>query len=146
MMSQRRGGFLVTQIHHLGRRVFSDLLKERGLDIGPGQGRILFTLWQKDGVPIKELIKKTLLRKSTLSELLDNLESDGHVKRVQSDDDRRKVLVVLTDKTRKMLNVYIEVSVEMTNVFYKGFQPEEIDQFEAFLERVLDNLVKHEEQ
>ena len=136
----------MTQIHHLGRRVFSDLLKERGLDIGPGQGRILFTLWQKDGVPIKELIKKTLLRKSTLSELLDNLESDGHVKRVQSDEDRRKVLVVLTDKTRKMLNVYIEVSVEMTNVFYKGFQPEEIDQFEAFLERVLDNLVKHEEQ
>ena len=146
MMSQRRGGLLVTQIHHLGRRVFSDLLKERGLNIGPGQGRILFTLWQKDGVPIKELIKKTLLRKSTLSELLDNLESDGHVKRVQSDEDRRKVLVVLTDKTRKMLNVYIDVSVEMTNVFYKGFQPEEIDQFEAFLERVLDNLIKHEEQ
>ena len=77
---------------------------------------------------------------------MDNLESDGHVKRVQSDEDRRKVLVVLTDKTRKMLNVYIDVSVEMTNVFYKGFQPEEIDQFEAFLERVLDNLIKHEEQ
>jgi DNA-binding MarR family transcriptional regulator len=70
-MSQRSGGFLVTQIHHLGRRVFSELLKERGLDIGPGQGRILFALWQKDGVPINELIKKTLLRKSTLSELLD---------------------------------------------------------------------------
>ena len=146
MMSQRRGGLLVTQIHHLGRRVFSDLLKERGLNIGPGQGRILFTLWQKDGVPIKELIRKTLLRKSTLSELLDNLESDGHVKRVQSDEDRREVLVELTDKTRKMLNVYIEVSVEMTNVFYKGFQPEEIDKFESFLERVLDNLIKHEEQ
>ena len=137
---------MVTQIHHLGRRVFSDLLKERGLNIGPGQGRILFTLWQKDGVPIKELIRKTLLRKSTLSELLDNLESDGHVKRVQSDEDRREVLVELTDKTRKMLNVYIEVSVEMTNVFYKGFQPEEIDKFESFLERVLDNLIKHEEQ
>jgi DNA-binding MarR family transcriptional regulator len=146
MMSQRRGGLLVTQIHHLGRRVFSDLLKERGLNIGPGQGRILFTLWQKDGVPIKELIRKTLLRKSTLSELLDNLESDGHVKRVQSDEDRREVLVELTDKTRKMLNVYLEVSVEMTNVFYKGFQPEEIDQFESFLERVLDNLIKHEAQ
>jgi DNA-binding MarR family transcriptional regulator len=145
-MSQRRGGLLVTQIHHLGRRVFSDLLKERGLNIGPGQGRILFTLWQKDGVPIKELIRKTLLRKSTLSELLDNLESDGHVKRVQSDEDRREVLVELTDKTRKMLNVYLEVSVEMTNVFYKGFQPEEIDQFESFLERVLDNLIKHEAQ
>jgi len=145
-MSQRRGGFLVTQIHHLGRRVFSELLKDRGLAIGPGQGRILFALWQKDGVPINELIKKTLLRKSTLSELLDSLETAGHVRRVQSDEDRRKVLVELTEKTRKLLNVYIEVSVEMTNIFYKGFQSEEIEQFETYLQRVLDNLVKHEER
>ena len=146
MMSQRSGGFLVTQIHHLGRRVFSELLKERGLDIGPGQGRILFALWQEDGVPINELIKKTLLRKSTLSELLDSLETAGHVKRVQSEEDKRKVLIELTDKTRKLLNVYIEVSVEMTNIFYKGFQPEEIEQFETYLQRVLDNLVRHEEK
>ncbi|MFW9910539.1 MAG: MarR family winged helix-turn-helix transcriptional regulator [Candidatus Thorarchaeota archaeon] len=146
MMSQRSGGFLVTQIHHLGRRVFSELLKDRGLDIGPGQGRILFSLWQKDGVPINELIKKTLLRKSTLSELLDNLESAGHVRRVQSEEDRRKVLIELTEKTRQMLNVYIEVSVEMTKIFYKGFETEEIDQFETYLQRVLDNLVSHESQ
>ena len=145
-MSQRSGGFLVTQIHHLGRRVFSELLKVRGLDIGPGQGRILFALWQEDCVPINELIKKTLLRKSTLSELLDSLETAGHVRRVQSEEDKRKVLIELTEKTRKLLNVYIEVSVEMTNIFYKGLQPEEIDQFETYLQRVLDNLVKHEEK
>ena len=144
MMSQRSGGFLVTQIHHLGRRVFSELLKERGLDIGPGQGRILFALLQEDGVPINDLIKKTLLRKSTLSELLDNLENAGHVKRVQSEEDRRKVLIELTEKTRQMLNVYIEVSVEMTKIFYKGFESEEIDKFEEHLQRVLDNLVMQE--
>jgi DNA-binding MarR family transcriptional regulator len=143
-MSQRSGGFLVTQIHHLGRRVFSELLKDRGLDIGPGQGRILFALWQEDGVPINELIKKTLLRKSTLSELLDNLEGAGHVKRVQSEEDRRKVLIELTEKTRQMLNVYIEVSVEMTKIFYRGFDNEEIDEFETYLQRVLDNLVAQE--
>ncbi|MFX1483501.1 MAG: MarR family winged helix-turn-helix transcriptional regulator [Promethearchaeota archaeon] len=135
----------MTQIHHLGRRVFSELLKERGLDIGPGQGRILFALMQKDGVPINELGKKTLLRKSTLSELLDNLENAGHVKRVQSEEDRRKVLVELTSKTREMLNIYIEVSIQMTNIFYRDFQPEEIDQFESYLQRVLENLVKQEE-
>lgn len=136
----------MTQIHHLGRRVFSELLKERGLDIGPGQGRILFALWQEDGVPINELIKKTLLRKSTLSELLDSLENAKLVKRVQSEEDKRKVLIELTEKTRQMLNVYIEVSVEMTKIFYKDFEAEEIDQFEAYLQRVLDNLVTQESQ
>lgn len=136
----------MTKIHHLGRRVFSELLKERGLDIGPGQGRILFALWQEDGVPINELIKKTLLRKSTLSELLDSLENAGHVRRVQSEVDKRKVLIELTDKTQRMLNVYIEVSKEMTKIFYAGFEAEEIDKFEAYLQRVLDNLVTKESQ
>ncbi len=146
MMSEREGGFLVTQVHHLGRRVFSELLKERGLEIGPGPGRILFALWQKDGEPINSLIKKTLLRKSTLSELLDSLEKAGHVKRVQSAEDKRKVLVKLTEKTRQMLNVYIEVSQEMTKIFYRDFEAEEINEFEAYLKRVLENLVSQESQ
>ncbi|MHA1943466.1 MAG: MarR family winged helix-turn-helix transcriptional regulator, partial [Candidatus Thorarchaeota archaeon] len=76
--------------------------------------------------------------------LLDSLEKAKLVKRVQSEDDRRKVLIELTDKTRQTLNVYIEVSIEMTKIFYKGFDSEEIDQFEAYLQRVLDNLVTQE--
>ncbi len=146
MMSQREGGFLITQIHHLGRRVFTELLKKHDMEIGPGQGRILFALWQKDNVPINYLTKRTLLRKSTLSELLDNLEAAGHIMRVQSEQDRRKTLIRLTDKTRKLQNTYIKLSADMTKIFYKGFTPEEIDELEAFLHRILKNLVSQESE
>lgn len=144
MMSQREGGFLVTQIHHLGRRVFADLMKKQDIEIGPGQGRILFALLQKDGVPMKELSKKTLLRKSTMSELLDNLERAGYIKRVQSTEDRRKTLIQLTEKTRRFQNTYIKLSAEMTELFYNGFSSDEIDTFESYLRRILANLVSHE--
>jgi DNA-binding MarR family transcriptional regulator len=143
-MSQREGGFLITKIHHLGRRVFSDLLKKHDMEIGPGQGRILFALWQQDNVPINDLTKRTLLRKSTLSELLDNLESAGHVIRIQSEQDRRKILIRLTDKTRKLQSTYIKLSAKMTEIFYKGFTPEEIDELEEYLDRILKNLVSQE--
>ena len=143
-MSQREGGFLVTQIHHLGRRVFADLMKKQNIEIGPGQGRILFALLQKDGVPMKELSKKTLLRKSTMSELLDNLERAGYIKRVQSTEDRRKTLIQLTEKTRRFQNTYIKLSAEMTELFYNGFSSDEIDTFESYLRRILANLVSHE--
>jgi len=146
MMSQREGGFLITQIHHLGRRVFTDLLKKHDMEIGPGQGRILFALWQKDNVPINYLTKRTLLRKSTLSELLDNLEAAGHITRVQSEQDRRKTLIRLTDKTRKLQNTYIKLSADMTKIFYKDFAPEEIDELEAYLHRILKNLVSQDSE
>lgn len=144
MMSQREGGFLITQIHHLGRRVFTELLKKKDIEIGPGQGRILFALWQQDNVPINDLTKRTLLRKSTLSELLDNLEESGYIRREQSDEDRRKTLILLTDKTRKLQSTYIKLSADMTENFYKGFTPEEIDELETYLHRILKNLVSQE--
>jgi len=112
MMSQREGGFLSTQIHHLGRRVFSELLRKHDIEIGPGQGRILFALWQQDNVPINDLSKRTLLRKSTLSELLDSLEEAGYIRREQSDEDRRKTMILLTEKTRKLQSTYIKLSAE----------------------------------
>ena len=144
MMSQREGGFLITQIHHLGRRVFTELMKKHDIEIGPGQGRILFALWQKDGVPMKELSRKTLLRKSTMSELLDNLENAGYVQRMQSTEDRRKTLIQLTEKTRNLQSTYIKLSAEMTNIFYRNFTSEEIDELEAYLKRILANLVSQE--
>lgn len=144
MMSQREGGFLITQIHHLGRRVFSELMRKHDIEIGPGQGRILFSLWQRDGIPMKELSKKTLLRKSTMSELIDNLESTGYVARVQSPEDKRKTLIKLTEKTQRLQNTYIKLSAEMTKIFYKDFTLEEIDELEAYLHRILENLISHE--
>jgi DNA-binding MarR family transcriptional regulator len=146
MMSQRAGGFLITQIHHLGRRVFTELLKQHEIEIGPGQGRILFALWQKDRVPINDLVERTLLRKSTLSELLDNLEKTGYIQREQSEEDRRKIIIRLTERTQKLQKVYINLSVEMTKIFYKGFDDDEIDEFEAFLRRILDNLIPHDSE
>jgi len=145
-MSQRAGGFLITQIHHLGRRVFTDLLKQHEIEIGPGQGRILFALWQKDGVPINDLVERTLLRKSTLSELLDNLEKAGYIRREQSEEDRRKILIKLTERTQKLQKVYINLSVEMTKLFYNGFTDDEINEFEAMLRRILDNLIPHDSE
>lgn len=145
-MSQRAGGFLITQIHHLGRRVFTELLKQNEIEIGPGQGRILFALWQKDGVPINDLVERTLLRKSTLSELLDNLEKAGYIQREQSEEDRRKIIIKLTERTQKLEKIYINLSVEMTKLFYRGFTDDEINEFEGMLRRILDNLIPHDSE
>lgn len=126
--------------------MFTELLRKQEIEIGPGQGRILFALWQKDGVPINDLVERTLLRKSTLSELLDNLEKAGFVRREQSEEDRRKMLIRLTERTQKLQKVYINLSVEMTKLFYNGFTDEEIDEFETFLHRILDNLLPHDSE
>jgi DNA-binding MarR family transcriptional regulator len=136
------GGFLISKIHQLSGRIFNRLLREHGIDFNSAQGRILFVLWEKDGIPIKELSDKTQLSKSTLTSMLDRLENAGHITRKPSGEDRRIVLVKLTEENRRQKRLYDQVSEEMTGLFYEGFTWEEITEFEGYLRRILDNLVE----
>ena len=145
MKDQRRGGFLIGQIHRLGGRIFARKLKTHGIEINPAQGRIMFVLWRNDGIPIADLAKQTSLGKSTLTHMLDRLEQSGYVRRVPSPRDRRMVLIERTEKDRAFQQLYVQVSQEMTALFYDGFSDAEIDVFEEYLVRILDNLVQRQE-
>ncbi|MFW9845926.1 MAG: MarR family winged helix-turn-helix transcriptional regulator [Candidatus Thorarchaeota archaeon] len=140
-MKISEGGFLITKIHHLSSRIFSKKLKEYEIEISPGQGRILFALWQQDGVPIGELADRTQLGKSTLTDMLERMESEKLIKRVPSAVDKRKILIHLTENTKRLHRKYQQVSQEMIDLFYHDFASNEIEEFEAFLTRLLDNLV-----
>lgn len=143
MKQQRKGGFLISKIHQLSQRIFARILKDHKLDeFNPAQGRIMFVLWQKDNIPIHELVEKTQYSKSTLTSMLDNLEKAGFIKRVPSKEDRREILIALTEKNRLLQDKYVDVSREMGKLYYDRFSDKEIDDFENYLERILENLIE----
>jgi DNA-binding MarR family transcriptional regulator len=145
MRIERQGGFLISKIHRLSGRVFARMLRHYDIEINPAQGRILFVLWREDGIPIRELAKRTSLGKSTLTSMLDRLEEAGYVARERSETDRRVVLVRRTDKDRAAQAAYERVSKAMIDVYYSGLTDEEIAAFERTLERILDNLIAVED-
>ena len=143
MESQKRGGFLIAKIHQLSQRIFSKILKKAKLtELNPAQGRIMFVLWREDNISIHELSKRTLLSKSTLTSMLDRLEQSGFIKRLHSKTDRRKILIQLTDEDKSFQTKYVDVSKDMTNIYYNNFDEQEIDEFEKYLDRILNNLIQ----
>ncbi len=144
MRERRQGGFLMAKIHRVAGRVFSRLLRERGIEINSAQGCVLFALWREDGIPITELARRTALGKSALTSMLDRLEAQGYVERVPDAKDRRATRIARTDKDRAMEVDYRRVSDEMSEIFYAGFSAAEIARFEKDLERILANLEETE--
>jgi len=77
-------------------------------EIGPmadttrGQGRILAVLKLRDGISTKDLSYLLGVRVSSLNDLLSKLEKSGHVTREPSEQDKRVMLVWLTDKGRSV--------------------------------------------
>ncbi|MBZ9616754.1 MarR family transcriptional regulator [Clostridium estertheticum] len=147
MLNNTQGGFFISQIKQISGRIFEKILVRNKIDDFNGpQGRILYILWQEDSIPIKELSKKTGLALTTLTSMLDRMESAELVNRTFTKTDRRKVLIVLTEKAKKLKNKYDEVSSQMNEIYYDGFSDDEILQLENYLSRILKNLKQKQEE
>ena len=136
-----KGGFLVTKVKQLSDRVFEKILNEKKIEAFNGaQGRILYVLWQKDGISIKTLSEQCGLAITSLTSMLERMEKQGLLRRENDEKDRRKTLLFLTERAYTLREDYEAVSARMGTIFYEGFNEEEIRLFESFLRRVLDNL------
>ena len=135
------GGFQVSKIKQLGDRIFEKILAERGIEAFNGaQGRILYVLFQEDGVPIKTVSEKCGLAITSLTTMLERMENSGLIQRRQDSVDKRKTLLFLTDKARGLEQDYIALSEEMGDIYYQGFTEQEVKAAEGFLDRIRLNL------
>ncbi len=138
---ETKGGYLISRIKHAGGRQFDRLLNEAGISAFNGaQGRILYVLWQEDGVTISQLSSRTSLANTTLTSMLDRMEQSGLIRREASPHDRRALLIRLTEQARALRGEYDRISQKMNELYYVGFTESEIQQLEGYLQRILDNL------
>jgi len=99
-------------------------------------------LWQHDHISISSLSAQTSLANTTLTAMLDRMEKMGLIVRKADPRDRRNRLIALTDKAKALQEDYTKISQQMNEIYYTGFTEAEIVQFEAYLQRVLNNLEK----
>jgi MarR family transcriptional regulator, organic hydroperoxide resistance regulator len=141
------GGFLISKIKQIMERIFDKKLKNYGIDLNAAQGRIIFSLWQNDNVPISELARKTALGKTTLTSMLARLEQSCYVvRKSDTTGDKRQTLIALSEKTKSIERRHEAVSQEMDALFYQGVSEKEIKAFENTLRKILSNLVRYEQE
>ena len=136
-----KGGFLISRIKQAGGRRFDRMLDEAGIDAFNGaQGRILYVLWQGDGLTISQIGSQTSLANTTLTSMLERMEAGGLIRRAPSPQDRRAQLIFLTEAARVLKADYEAISQRMNALYYQGFTEDEVRQLEGYLMRILDNL------
>ena len=142
---QSKGGFYITQIKQRSDRIFERLLLQNGIELNGGQGRILFVLWQQDGLTMTEISKRTSLAKNTLTVVIDGMVKKGFVLRKQNSKNRKEVRIHLTEQTKSLQQRYEAISEQMTTMFYAGFTEQEQCDCEKYLLRILNTLTAIEE-
>src|SRR5437660_8265602 len=86
--------FAVYSTAHAFNRGYKPLLDRLGLTYP--QYLVMLVLWERDGVPVKDIGERLYLDSGTLTPLLKRLEAAQLVKRTRSTEDERQVLIALT--------------------------------------------------
>ncbi|MFI8346772.1 MarR family winged helix-turn-helix transcriptional regulator [Streptomyces sp. NPDC085596] len=125
--------------------VYRVLLKDLGLTYP--QYLVMLVLWERGGMPVKQLGEHLRLDSGTLSPLLKRLESAGLVRRERSASDERSVRVTLTGEGVSLRERALEVPRRIAAA--TGADPAEIGELRERLDRLtgaLDAAVRELEQ
>jgi DNA-binding MarR family transcriptional regulator len=102
--------------------------------------RVLASLSMQDGLSIGEMAEITLFKLSTLSRVVERMESDGLVKRRQRPSDQRITEVHITDAGHEAFQEILAVSRRQYARATEGLSTEEVEQLCATLQKMLHNL------
>ncbi len=102
--------------------------------------RILMHLARKGNLPSqKELAKHLDITPAAVTGALQKLENDGYIIRNAGSDNRFNEINI-TDKGRDVVEKTKAMFADVDNSLFAGFTGEEIEDFTAYLERIIANL------
>lgn len=121
-------------------KALTNSLKKYNLDITPVQGRIIMFIDERGEVSATDILDKfNSINKSTLSEILNNLERNGYINRLESKDDSRKKILVLTDKAKDVIKV---LKKNFDRVAHSVIDDISMDEYEMF-KKILDKMERN---
>jgi DNA-binding MarR family transcriptional regulator len=83
-----------------------------------------------------QLAERLLVSRPSMTGLLDTLQSKGLIERHAHPEDRRRILVVLTDAGRTLLDRHFPTHYREQNQLLSGFSAEELEQLVVLLRRI----------
>lgn len=102
-------------------------------DTSRGQGRILAMLKIQPEIATKELAYLLGIRQQSLNELLNKLEKNGYVERKPSENDKRVMIVHLTEKGKQLQ----QPETDYQSIF-SCLLPEELQQLSQYLDCIIE--------
>ncbi|QKX04194.1 MarR family transcriptional regulator [Aquimarina sp. TRL1] len=119
---------------------FVDFLYEP-LDLKKGQYQFLTRIYEHPGINQQTLSAILLLDKTTVSKAVSKLIQKGYIKKQTNPEDKRNVLLYLTDKGEKTCSFLIRNEQFISNVSNQGFSEEEYQHLLSQLKKMNNNVL-----
>ncbi len=89
---------------HLSGRIFNPSAMFKGLPIPPSHTKVLFRLAKLGPCPVSQLANDLIISRPNMTPIIDKLIAEGYADRYDDPNDRRVIMVKLTEKACTLLH------------------------------------------
>ena len=132
--------YMIYRLSRLLRQNLKQVLHAGGLDVTTEQYFLLYRLFQKDAVVQSALADSMLGDYPNITRHIDSLEKKGLVVRTHDAHDRRRYLILLTDKGRAHMEQAVQLIEQERSRLFASFDKQQISAFKEFVHTVQDRL------
>lgn len=129
--------YLLAQANREINRQLELRLSKEGVPVE--QWRILKVLSDGDGHSMGELADAVLLNHPTLTKMIDRMVSDALVYRVQDPNDRRKVLMFISDRGKVLCKKLNSLAVDQEEHIVESYGDKSTSELKRLLESLIDS-------
>jgi DNA-binding MarR family transcriptional regulator len=115
----------------------------RSMGLTPGQFDVIATLGDTEGMSCRELSRRTLVTKGTLTGLLDRLLLKGLITEEISPQDRRSRIIRLSAEGEEVFRKTFYAQIDYLDPFFeRALSEEEMERLRALLLKISDEFSK----
>jgi len=105
--------------------------------ISGSQFNIIVTVYFQGPQSLKDLCERLFLAPSTISEMIVRMEDSGLVVKKKDEQDKRKILIDLTEESKKIVTSVINARVRYVKELSKGIDKKQLENLRDMLESML---------
>lgn len=125
----------VMRVQQILQASVDDRLKPHGLSFARYEALVLLSFSQRGSLPMRMMGERLQLHPTSITNIVDRLESDGLARRLPHPSDRRTTLVELTDSGRERLSSATS-AVAATDFGFVGLDDQELGELTTLLTKV----------
>ncbi|GCL70330.1 MarR family transcriptional regulator [Paenibacillus naphthalenovorans] len=109
-------------------------------NLAPEQNLVMMLLWEKDGLTQNEIAELLVKDKTNVARMLFNLEQKGFIRRACPKNDRRSLIVYLTEEGKQLGNHIISLTEKFNELVKNGITNEELKELKRILTKISHNV------
>lgn len=122
-------------------RAFDSEIKDR-FDMVGSEWKVIIALAIVDGLTQKELAEIIFVEGSTLVPIIDRMEKQGFLKREVDSEDRRVRRVLLTSKSKRIVDPMVDCIINFRDTILDGISPRDLETTRNVLKKIANNSDK----